>query len=145
MNASLEPCILRRIGVQIIEVAQVKVPYGVPQTAKIQRGDDFELEMPDIFAILDRHALGDIKTAGPHKQEIENESSRFLNLKATKVMEKVLLQLPDPMYMESKAPYRYSLKLKHYQERIPNHAIFRLAAETIKGESLSHALRTFTG
>jgi hypothetical protein len=53
-------------------------------------------------------------------------------------------RIADPIYFEPQAPYRFSLRLRRYTERMPNHSLIRLRAETDAGAVWSHPIRTFT-
>ena len=89
----------------------------------VTTSDYFELEMPDIF-----HEL--------------RPTDHWDGIKPTHLGRKVMLTMPDPIYFESGAPYRFSLRLKKYQARVPNHALIRIVAASNHGESTSHNIFT---
>ena len=62
----------------------------------------------------------------------------------TKLQKDIYLQLPDPIYFEGHAAYRYSVRLKNYVQHLPNHILFRFIAESDSGRMHSHLIRTFT-
>jgi hypothetical protein len=122
-NWSKTPLIMSHVGIELLYVTDVMYAYGVPTAAKVAVSDYYELEIPDIRAELagDRWEIPETR--------LERDS---------------ILELPDPIYFEVDAPYRFSLRLKQYQRHVPNHALIRLLAKSDRGDSKSHLIRTFT-
>jgi hypothetical protein len=54
------------------------------------------------------------------------------------------ISLDDPVYLPPKAPYRYKLRLKNYQEQVPNHCRARLLVATASVEVVSTPVHLFT-
>jgi hypothetical protein len=118
------PLILTHIGVQIAYTGHRFYAYGFPTVAKIKVTDSYVIEMPNIFEELQGGGINDIPP-----QQIGRD---------------VLIPIPDPIYFEEKAAYRYKLRLKNYTEHIPNHTLIRFIAVSEQGVSYSHLMRTQT-
>jgi hypothetical protein len=56
------------------------------------------------------------------------------------VHETIAEKLPDPIYLEPNAPYRYGLLLKDYSKNIPNRARIRMWGATDQGQNWSGEL-----
>jgi hypothetical protein len=126
LNFDFRPQILDGIGVEFLEAQQEMYFYGIPEAAKIKLTEEYILDVPLI------------RGKGAY---IEPSNSR---VPSVELPAKVMLQIPDPVYMEPKAAYRYGLRLKSFQRNVPNHAVLRLLAKTQDKESYSEPIRTFT-
>jgi hypothetical protein len=100
LNATASPTIVNAVGVKIMRVAQSTCLYGAPQATKIVKSDAHALIIPDICRRLE-------------------EGSSWEDSSPRDIGETVYMKLPDPMYLEPGAPYRYSLLLKHYKAHMP--------------------------
>ena len=135
VNTMNSPVILSAVGARVLKVAHVMYLYGVPTAAKIPKSDSYVLEFPDIRKSMRARPDGD---RGPRNIQLDHEyGSRDIG-------ETVSVKLPDPIYLEPKAPYRYSLFFKNYYKHIPNWARIRMYASTDHGECQSAELGTFT-
>lgn len=120
------PVLLTALGVELVSVAHIYYPGGTsapPRAVKIKKEDLYILEMPDVLTKVRAYS-------GSLVGEVEPMNLREL----------VSTRLPDPVYLEANAPYRYGLLLDKYDERIPNHAILRFWAKTNLGEHRSHVI-----
>lgn len=124
MNTTNSPVILTAIGVQILKVAQICYVGGIPSAAKIPKSDSYALECPNI------------------RERMEAQHGRDYG--PQDVRETISKKLPDPIYLEPKAPYRYGLLLRDYYKHIPNWARICMCASSDQGECRSEELGTFT-
>ena len=123
-NALPTPLILSHVGVHIFAVAESRSreTFGaMPTAAPVPKCECYELVVPDIRSELTKGGRYDIEP--------------------TKIGRNVLLQLPDPIYFEGAAPFRFSLMLKHYRAHIPKYAICTLIARSDHGDSQSHFIK----
>lgn len=125
INIANTPAILTAVGIEIVSVARKLYVYGLPTAAKIYKTDSYEIELPDIYKRLPK-------------------TNRFGEVEPISLNEVVFTRLKDPIYLESKAPYRYGLCLKEYRSNIPNHAILRLLILTNLGQAHSKLVEIFT-
>lgn len=125
MNPGSAPVILTAIGIEVLTVCQKIYIYGFPTAAKIMKSDSYILQIPDI------------------RQRMYDQLGTF-EYDAQDMRETVTKRLPDPVYLESHAPYRYGLLLKGYDRHIPNWARIRMWAATDQGECRSGELEIFT-
>jgi hypothetical protein len=129
LNLSPDPIILTAVGLELIKVAQVIYLYGIPQVAKVYKTDSYSLDLPNLRERL---------------HEFSKDNLFGYDTKSFDLNEMVFVNVEDPVYLESKAPYRYQLLLKEYQERILNHAILCLWVRTNVGEFRSELIEIFT-
>jgi len=121
MNMAGEPVLLTAIGIEISSVTWV--PYGlgragdIPKAERLAKGEAYEIQMPQKW--------------GPDAFDPDEDVWIDVNTLAT-------VQLPDPIYMQSKAPFRYTLTLRDLGEGY--HVILRLWARTSCGEARSHQI-----
>ena len=129
INLSENPVLLTAVGVEIVCIAQICYVGGdIPEAAKVFKGDIYNIEMPDLHTRL----------FGRRRLKDGNEAPGYTkNLSQRDVNELVTLTIPDPIYFESKAPYRYGLFFDKYDQRMPNNTIARLWAKTSEGETKS--------
>jgi hypothetical protein len=122
VNVTDTPTILTAIGVNVIRVAQTTYFAGIPTAARIPRSDSYVLDIPDIRSrqVDLTNFVGDF---GPRD-----------------IAETIRKDLPDPIYLEPRAPYRYGLLLRYYATRMPNWARICMCLSTDKGECHSDEL-----
>ena len=128
MNMTDTPAILTAVGVEIVSFIEI-VSFGsghIPAAAKIYKTDSYEIELPT--NIYERFF----------------KNNPFRNEEPISMNEVVFTRLEDPIYLEPKAPYRYGLCLKQYQEHIPNRSILRLWILTNLGEARSKLVQIST-
>lgn len=116
--------ILVAIDLEVLTVAHA-LRLGasrIPKATKIRRGGFYVLDMPDILSGFEIDWDLD-----------EDASPRTIG----KV---ISTNLPDPIYLEPMAPYRYCLLLRHYSKHIPSNARIRLGATTNAGHYYSEEL-----
>jgi hypothetical protein len=82
------------------------------------------IQMPNIRQRMS-DKLGDVHDYGPQE-----------------VREMVIKHVPDPVYLEPNAPYRYGLLLRDYHRHVPNWARIRMWASTDQGECRSAEIET---
>jgi hypothetical protein len=91
---------------------------------KIRRGDDYVLNMPDVW----RQLLGVAQT---------HDGQRSQTLGPLVVDQALSTRVQDPIYLSPGAPYRYSLVLKEYAKNMPNRALISMCVQTDNGECVS--------
>lgn len=123
LNTASVPIIVTSVGIIISSVANITYVYGIPEAAKITKSDSYIVEVPDL------------------RSELYSKGWRGSPLDLDRM---IITKIPDPVYLEPKAPYRHGLLLKHYQEYMPNYAIIRLVAATNSGNSESKEIHLFT-
>jgi hypothetical protein len=126
INVIESPVLLTAVGVEIVSVAHRITLLGLPEAVKVFKSDVYSVEMPDLRTRL----FGRISIKG-------REFPVPRNLSQHEVNELVSKGIPDPIYLESKAPYRYGLIFESYNQRMPNRVIARLWARTSEGETKS--------
>ena len=119
MNITNSPLILTKIGLHVVTICFISYVAGIPKAAKIPKHDSYVLKIPDIMSRLESEGI---------PLDIE---------------ETVEMKLPDPIYLETKAPYRFGLFLKHYSKNLPNWVRIKMWAATDQGESRSAELEAF--
>lgn len=165
MNISETPVIMTDIGVEIVSVAAITYILGIPQAVKVKKVDTYTIEMPNVRAMIKRNQLqlpSQVDTqdvTALESPQIDTLSSpelptgtvriQFGNLALndfppTELNELVTIRIPDPIYLEPKAPYRYGLLLSKYHEHIPNHAILRLWIRANGKEEYSHEIHLWS-
>lgn len=128
MNVTDSPVILTAVGVEIVRVAYISYVGGVPEAAKITQSEAYTIEIPDICSKLRQqfHMGNHMRTLAP-----------------VDLYELVSTRVPDPIYLEPRAPFRYGLLFDKYAERMTNYAILRFWVFTHRGEARSHDLQLF--
>lgn len=126
MNPGSSPVILTAIGIEVLTVCQILYCYGIPTAAKIPKSDSYMIQMPNI------------------RQRMRDKFGNFHDYEPQEVREMVTKHVPDPVYLEPNAPYRYGLLLKDYYGHVPNWARIRMWASTDQGECQSAELEIFT-
>ena len=119
LNIGKSPTILTAIGIQVVTVWRIDF-RGIPMAGKIRKSDSYVLPIPRIAQRM-HERLG--HEYGPQD-----------------IRETIVEKIPDPVYLEPNAPYRYGLILKGYCKNIPNRAQIRMLAVTDQGESWSGEL-----
>ncbi len=128
MNRTENPILLTAVGVEFVYVAHICYVAGIPEAANIFKGDVYSIEMPDLRSRLFGRMWFEDGHEGPGIPR---------NISQREVNELVSRKIPDPIYLESKAPYRYGLLFEKYDQRMPNNVIARLWAKTNEGETKS--------
>jgi len=118
------PTIVTHVGVELVTVAHRIHVYGDPHAAKIPVSDSFVIDTPCPF----------------------NEFSYdpLFGMDVTHVNQTHVVAATDPVYVATDAAYRFTIRLKEYVARMPNHALFRIVVRTDRGEAKSHVLHAFT-
>jgi hypothetical protein len=120
LNVGNSPTILTAIGIQVLTICPMDEIRSMPKAAKIFKSDSYVLEIPDIARqVFDRF---DYKYEPQHLQET------------------IVKRLPDPIYLQPNAPYRYEILLKDYSKNIPQWAKIRMWGATDQGPSWSGEL-----
>jgi hypothetical protein len=129
-RSASQPLVLREIGVRWTALCRILYAYGIPKAAKIGRDgkymivcdpEKFKLAMPIPQPDLWSEDIGPIDSA---------------------IDENVVL--PDPIYLEPQAPFRFSLELKNYTKAVPNHALIRFWLRSEPGIDWSPEVEIFT-
>jgi len=126
MNTTTEPMILTDIGIEIVCVTQVIYVYGIPTSAKVKVSDAYIIDIPNI------------------RSKIKGREDKWGDLPPTDVNELVSIHIPDPIYLQAKAPYRYRLFLRNYCGHVPNYAIIHMWLRTNQGQVRSQEILIFT-
>lgn len=122
MNMSREPVLLTAVGIETSSVTWI--PYAlhragdIPTAEKVAMGEAYRIQMP---------------LKWPEGDDFDPDEDTWIDLNTL-----TTIQLPDPIYMQSKAPFRYTLTLCNVGEG--NHFILRLWARTSAGEARSHQI-----
>lgn len=124
MNTTTEPVILTDIGIEIVCVAEYTLDRGIPESAKVEVRDIYIIDMPNIRGKFIHHYYKD----------------KWWNLPPTDINELISIRIPDPIYLEAKAPYRYQLFLQNYWEYVPNYAIIRMWLRTNQKQEYSQEI-----
>lgn len=134
MNTTTEPMILTDIGIEIVCIAEVGYLGGeAPVSVKVKVSDAYIIDIPSLL---------DIPSVLTKIKEVEdNEGS---SLWPIDVNERVSIHIPDPIYLQAKAPYRYRLFLRNYYKHLPNYAIIRMWLQTNQGQERSKEILIFT-
>ncbi len=96
INNGKVPLVASTLGVEIVYASQVTYVYGIPRAARIPILDYYSIEMPNLRNITEpqQNSWGEVPWL-----RFDIEVSRVL---------------PDPIYMPSKAPFRFHLELAKY-------------------------------
>jgi hypothetical protein len=124
LSTTTKPVILTDIGVEIVSVAHaipIGAPGGGPKSVKIELAGSYTIDMPDV--------RGKIK-----------DGRWWDNFSPIDWNEIVSVRLPDPIYVQAEAPYRYGLLLHRYSERMPNAVILRMWIRTHQGQERSREI-----
>jgi hypothetical protein len=125
INTAKLPAVLTAVGIEIMSVCQIVYCYGLPTAGKIPKSNSYVLELPNIRTRM-HDQLG---TREYNPQEVR---------------ETITTRVPDPIYLEPNAPYRYGLFLKNYYNHVPNWARIRICVSTDLGQCQSAEIETFT-
>jgi hypothetical protein len=128
-RSASQPLVLREVGVRWTALCKILYVYGIPEAAKIKRDGEYVIvchpeKFQSALPISDADVWGE---GGPVD---------------TTVDESVLL--PDPIYLEPDAPFRFSLELKDYTSAVPNHALIRFWLRSEPGIDWSPEIELFT-
>lgn len=116
INQCDQPILIIALGVRVWEIAnRPRHLLGIPEALPVFQSDFYTVEIPNVLA--------------PH--DIEKDFGPF------DVGVTALMRLPDPIYMQPSAPYRYGLLLKGYDGHVPNRCRISLVAVTNVGEAVS--------
>lgn len=120
LNTTNKPVVLNDVGIEIVSVAHVdtSLPGGIPQSVKVKATESYTIPMP--------HIPSDIIKAS-YVQPVD-------------LYEVVSIPVPDPIYLQAKAPFRYTLLLHDYVKRVPNKTILRMWLRTNQSQERSHEL-----
>ena len=122
LNTSEKPVICSAVGIEILRVMHDPIRGLLPGAAKIPRSGYYQIKIPNILS-----KIRDIRI-----QRIS--LNRFISPdrfhEPIDVSETVWHTLPDPIYLERGAPYRFGLLLKYYSIRMPTLARVRLCVST---------------
>lgn len=130
INKNPEYIMLTDIGIEIVTISHLMYFYGAPEAVEVKIQSEYTIDMPNILAELDD---------GYTTQNYPNPSDPIDFNKVVSV------RMPSPFYLESQAPFRYTLWLDKYQEHMPNNAILRMWVRTSKKiEFRSHEIHLFT-
>ena len=125
-NELQSPIILNKIGIELVDTAHKPLLRGIgisiPETAKIKLVDTYVIEIPDIC------------------NEFPCDDS-FNSIEPIKLQRDIVIPLPDPIFFEGNAAYRYSVSLKNYSRHIPHRTLIRFIAESDQGRIHSHLIR----
>ncbi|HEU5380043.1 MAG TPA: toll/interleukin-1 receptor domain-containing protein [Ktedonobacteraceae bacterium] len=129
LNTTAQPVILTDVGIEIVSVADHVYAGGIPQAVKVKMAESYILHMPDIWKRV--------------KVIDDNDFifHMYHGLQPIYLHEVVSTPVPDPIYLQAKAPYRYRLQLAHYMARMPNETILRMWLRTNQGQERSHEIR----
>jgi hypothetical protein len=129
VNRSNTPHVLQAVGMEIVNVAKIWEEIGgsPPAAIKVRTEATYTIEISDlrIEELLTKPVL------------IDNRVHQFSISELHKL---VFVQVHDPVYLQSLAPFRYVLQLRNYRKYIPNHALVRLWVRTDLTESSSHII-----
>ncbi|MBW4512885.1 MAG: hypothetical protein KME64_41315 [Scytonematopsis contorta HA4267-MV1] len=131
INQSSESVLLTHIGIEVISLSHLFYCYGAPESIELKIQSEYSINIPDIITQL-----------GGRKYRVQNypEPSDVVDLS-----EVIFMKIQSPIFLESKAPFRYTLRLKNYQEHMPNNTILKIWTKTSKNiESRSPELHIFT-
>jgi hypothetical protein len=129
LNTTNEPIFVTDVGIEIIKVSFVQRAGGgnVPSSERVEIQDEYVLNLPDINAM-----------------HISEEDRTLYALYYDLIVNQVVsIKLPDPIYMQPQAPYRFTLTLRDYQIKMPTDVFMRLWVKTNKGEARSRMIFLF--
>ena len=122
LNTHSEPILITGIGIEVLSIGHISYSgASMPQALKVPVMDKYVIEMPDLMPVFNEERL---------KQELVLDLSVNVNSMTWG-------DLPDPIYVEAKAPYRYELLLKEFGRRVPRFTLLRLVTETPSGQTHS--------
>jgi len=126
LNQSNSVVVLTHVGVEVVSVTHLwATPFKgeMPEARKVELQEDYTLQAPDdpeITKILD---------LDPDTDPWDDVGKLYWT------------RLPDPIYVQPAAPYRFSLCLTDYD--MPDHVILRLAVRSATGSVTSHDITVF--
>ena len=80
----------------------------------------------------------------PNVYEACSRQGSFGEIPPTRLDKNILLALPDPVYCDAQAAYRFSLRLMNYASHIPNHTLLRFISKSDHGDTHSHLIKIFS-
>jgi hypothetical protein len=124
INMSQEPAIVTEIGVEFLNLAEQigGCGGGVPRSFKIKTSDAYTITTPNFYDLF---------------------RSRLRQREIIELSRKIPYHLPDPVYMEPNAPFRFTLCLDQYIERAPGNAILAIYIKTNQSEFKSDKISLF--
>ncbi len=152
------PIILKEIGVELTlhyenivdgstDILCNNDPFSrgrIPRTIKIELVDAYNIDIPDILDDFQRDDGDDCMEPIGIREDFDPFDSfdSFIdNIKPIELRRDILTLLPDPIYFEGNAVYRYSIRLKNYSQHIPIDALIRFIVESDQGRIYSHLIR----
>ena len=128
-RSASQPLVLREIGVRWTALCRIVYAYGIPKAAKIKRDGKYVIvchreKFESALSISGADSWGQV---GPVDTAVEES-----------------IALPDPIYLEPHAPFRFSLELKDYTSAVPNHALIRFWLRSEPGIDWSPEVELFT-
>lgn len=114
LNPTSRPVILTKLGIVIDAVSHPATLSMFPRASTIEIDTSYAIELPNIVA-----------HSGPFGDEPSDLHQSFS------------IDLPDPIYVPSEAPYRYCLFLRNYCQHMPQEADIRLWIQTDTGKEKS--------
>lgn len=143
LNRSESPLLLTAVGVVIIAVASrgVRDVYGaaatrnpiaatLPVAARVERTEEYIVKIPDLNTRLSEY----------REQIIEQDRHSAHKDCCLDLNRLVRKQLPDPIYVQPLAPFRYSLWLNCSGASLPDYVLIQAWVDTNDGESRSEYL-----
>lgn len=140
LNRLPQPLVVTDVGIFIESIAFDITEYGFPKPEKIPTSDEYIIEMPNLW---DKHK----KVFREYIRRYKAEDFKWLwKHGAAKVHTKefVFLQLPNPIFLEPNAPYRFDLFLKNFDKNLPNHVLLRVCVKTGNALHQSQSFYLFT-
>ena len=129
LNSGIEPLLVSEVGVRVVTIGHVPPRLaGIPEAVEVKPLAEYTLEMPVLYEPL----MSEVDRRGGffHAPSFELEVDRYVST-----------TLPNPVYLESKAPFRFKLLLKGYWQGIPENAIIRLTLLTSDGLAQSEEIQ----
>jgi hypothetical protein len=163
MNLGSQPLLLTDVGIEIVTVCHYTYVAGIPKAVKIKKVDTYRVEIPDIWGAITGQSRDlppsdetkKMRTKEPAEQvpAVRTGSSGEMTIRISPIdlmdfppidlYQLVSTKIPDPVYLEPNAPYRYGLLLDKYQKRMPIHALIRLWVRTNAAERRSPEICLF--
>jgi hypothetical protein len=118
-NAVRGPILITGIGIEIVRVGTI--PYSgasMPKPVQVLRSESYVLEMPDLSSYYPEELV----TAIDYSLDIGK---------------RVIIPIPNPIFLPPDGPFRYDLRLKNFARHLPRFALLRAAVDTAQGTLLS--------
>jgi hypothetical protein len=142
INQSEKPILLTSVGIEIVQVAQEWFVAGVIEPQVIKVSERIVIIMPDIWEVLEKRGCY-TKLARFHGTVPFAELLPVENIKPQPIGKLIFRNLPDPVYLNSSTPYRYTLLLDKYRSNMPDDAVLKLIVRTNYGEVKSDPFYIF--